>query len=200
MSFIQQVAFEIPDDIFLKLSSGEYIRYGGVVRDAAGKVVTHLKDIPMSKPKDYKNIVIGLGVVTILSVTGLVYVAIKSNRNKKEILSEEPKCVADYNISLCTYLDAIRTGNLDVLTINNLISALDLIKENYDRGTIKIDFSTEQLETLIDLASEYTNKLADANSFELSELGIPLSSMDKSTIDDFKYYLEAQKHIFEKAV
>lgn len=40
---IQQVAFEVPAKIAVKLATGELIQYGGVVRDLSGRIVKHLK-------------------------------------------------------------------------------------------------------------------------------------------------------------
>ena len=45
---IQQVAFDIPKEIALGLASGEYVQYGGVVRDAAGHIVKHLEPADVS--------------------------------------------------------------------------------------------------------------------------------------------------------
>ena len=45
---IQQVAFDVPKEIALGLASGEYVQYGGVVRDAAGHIVKHLEPVNVS--------------------------------------------------------------------------------------------------------------------------------------------------------
>ena len=45
---IQQVAFDVPKEIALGLASGEYVQYGGVVRDAAGHIVKHLEPADVS--------------------------------------------------------------------------------------------------------------------------------------------------------
>ena len=49
---IIQPTFYIPPDIAAGLLSGEFIRYGGVVRDAAGRLVTHLKEVSIPKPSE----------------------------------------------------------------------------------------------------------------------------------------------------
>ena len=45
---IQQVAFDVPKEIALGLASGEYVQYGGGVRDAAGHIVKHLEPVNVS--------------------------------------------------------------------------------------------------------------------------------------------------------
>jgi hypothetical protein len=49
MITIQPVNFHIPPDIQSGLASGDLIRYGGVVRDGAGQLVKHLKEVPLSE-------------------------------------------------------------------------------------------------------------------------------------------------------
>jgi len=63
---------------------------------------------------------------------------------------------------------------------------------------INIDFSTEQLNTLINLIFDYTRKLAEANSVELNELEEPVFVSVDNTISNLHRYLEVQKQIFEK--
>ena len=40
-----QVALEVPDDVCAALLNGDLIRRGGGVRDAAGQIVVHLKEV-----------------------------------------------------------------------------------------------------------------------------------------------------------
>ena len=40
-----QVALEVPDDVYVALLNGDLIRRGGVVRDATGQIVVHLKEV-----------------------------------------------------------------------------------------------------------------------------------------------------------
>lgn len=115
----------------------------------------------------------------------------RKNRKSKQITAPDmSKCVEDYNSSLCAYLEAVRNGKLDIDTITCLMSNLDDIKENYDSGKITIDFSTEQLDTLVNLVFDYTRKLAEANSVEINELKKPVSASADNTIIDLRRYLK----------
>lgn len=147
--------------------------------------------------KKNKYIAIGFGVVTVV-VGGIVFYAIKSSKNKKSAKTKMPKCVVDFNNSLFAYLEAVREGNLDMDAITGLISDLDEIKKNQDSGNINIDFSTEQLNTLINLIFDYTRKLAEANSVKLSGLEEPVSASVDNIIVNLQHYLKVQKQIFEK--
>ena len=42
---LMQVELEVPDDVYMALLNGDLIRRGGVVRDAAGQIVIHLKEV-----------------------------------------------------------------------------------------------------------------------------------------------------------
>lgn len=208
---IIQVAYDIPEK-FSGLLVGELTRFGSVVRDHGG-IVGHLNEVPIPKQnydidefniakiiKEHKAIAIGLGVVTIMAVAGgIVLKTINSRKNKMNTEHEIPKCVAEFNGALYVYLEAVRDGNLDMDIITALITYLNEIKENYDSGKINIDFSTGQLNTLIDLIVGYTKKLAEANYVELNEFEEIASGFTGNTIINLQRYLEVQKQIFETA-
>jgi hypothetical protein len=199
MAIIQPKAFIIPDEIWNKLLSGDLIQFGGVVRDTSGRIVTHLKEVPLPKVRDYKNYAIGLGVVAVLAVTGLVIVTIKTANDKKKADRIEPKCVSDYNVSLATYLDAIKNRRVDTDCIARLIADLDTLKELCADGKISIEFSLEQLKDLLNLVYNYTKELAEVNNIELHELTAPNISIEQDNITNLHYYLNIQKQIFEKS-
>jgi hypothetical protein len=206
---IQQVAFEIPLELTEKLLSGDYVRYGGVVRDAAGHIVRHLKEIPLpvqdesvlakalaaiKKPKSI--ILIGIGIVV---VGGIVFLVEQNKKKRNSDILEVPQCVDNYNNALCAYLQAIRNAELNLDIINSLISALDEIRENFDGGKISIEFSMEQLDTLVNLVFDYTQKLAEANSVEFTEVQKTETMTAENAVVGLRYYLDLQKQIFESA-
>ena len=198
MSVVEQYAFEIPDDILAGLVTGEYKRFGGVIRNTAGKLITHLKEVPIQKAKDYKAIAIGLGVVAVAAISGLVYVAARSKKEKIENDAHIPKCVEDYNASLCSYLNAIQAGNLNQEIIRNLYSSLDTLAQNEKNGSITLHLSQEQLSTLVNLIGSYTQNLAENNSINLHMEKLS-STTAKNSIVSLQQYLKAQEQIFEMA-
>jgi hypothetical protein len=70
--------------------------------------------------------------------------------------------------------------------------------KNNENGTISIDFSAEQLNTLVTLVFDYTRKLAEVNAVELNELNEPIAVSTNDTIISLQRYLKIQKRIFEK--
>lgn len=202
---IIQVAYKVPKDIHDGLLSGNLKRFGSVVRDHTG-IIKHLKEVPISaqnqKPdisvhiakilkKNKTPIIIGLSAAV---AAGVAFFAMKSNKKSKE-----SAIVENYNASLCAYLEAVRSGNVNIDIINRLASNLENIKTNYNSEGVKINFSPRQLEILVNLVFDYTRKLAEANSIELSGLEKRTSTSSDNTILNFQRYLEVQKQIFEKA-
>jgi len=200
---------EIPDDIYLRLLTGEYVRDGGVVRDHAGRLVKLLDDAsPIDDAKeaakagiakvvrDRRGIVIGLGVVTVAATAGgAAYLA---TRKTKAAQHELPMCIENYSASLVAYLDAARLGTLDAEIIDRLIADLDVVKAESDSGTITIEFSPVQSETLVQIVAGHTRKLAQANQLELSNLPEPATAQG-ATIIELRAYLEAQRELFSRA-
>jgi hypothetical protein len=209
---IIQPALDIPQNILEGLLSGELVRHGGVVRNLAGQVVKHLDEVPIPVNNQESNllriadmlkkhkvgIIIGIGVVIVAGGVAL-FVADKNKKNKQNAAPEIPEYIEGYNTALCAYLDAVRNGTLDVDTINNLLVSLERVKENNDGDKIKIDFSTEQSDTLVNLVFDYTRKLAEANSIEVGELDEPVFDSAENAMQALQRYLQTQKRIFEEA-
>lgn len=205
---IAQDAFFIPDDIATGLATGLYRRIGSVVRYALGpnkgQIVKHLQPIDLKAAeeatgvgakalrlvKEHKKgaIIVGAGIAV---VGGGIWVYNK-------VKSREPKVVTEFRAALRTYIDAIREGNMDIERINNLMSALDKLKEHKDYEKISIQLSAEDLEVLVGRIYEYTLKLAKDNEITLTDAELEISE-DKNTgtIINLQNCLKAQKRIFE---
>lgn len=200
---ITQIAFDIPAPIQTGLDSGTLIRFGGVVRNQAGHIVTHLKEVPLPKAdnsdginkivafaKKNKYILIGTVFVTTAAAVGITYIVVKNKKNQKVKI---PKCVADFNQTFIEYIDSIRNGSISGEKINKVIAALEEIKQHQAGGSIDISFSVENVKLLLDMIEDYTMKFAQANSFDLSD--------DHFVAEDelcgLKHYLDIQKQIFE---
>jgi hypothetical protein len=206
---IIQVPLEIPDEIYVRLLAGEYVRLGGVVRDHGGQLVKLLDDAPpiddvqeaakasMAKVLRNRTVVgVALGVVAVAATAGGV--AYRAKRKTKAAQLVLPTCVENYSDSLASYLDAARHGTLGAEIIDRLIADLDAVKAEADSGTITIKFSPEQSETLVGIVAGHTRKLAEANQRELSELPEPANPQG-ATIIQLRPYLEAQRELFRQA-
>ena len=215
---VAQVAFDIPPAIQAGIDAGTLIRYGGVVRDTAGHIVKHLKEIPIPRqanqaakavPVAAKNVGVGtkimnfakknkyllIGAVIVTAIVGgVTYFVVKSKKGEDEVVAI-PQCVIDFNTSLMAYINAIRNSKVTEDAIDKVLSAFQKIKDNQDKGVLDGDFSYENAELLIKMIKDYTEKLVQANNLEMpSDIEI---KNDK--IIDLQTYLNIQKQVFATA-
>jgi hypothetical protein len=198
---IAQVDFDIPQEIAARLLNGDLTRYGGVVRNPAGHIVAHLREISAPKSSEdaveaaawmLKKPVVIAGLAT-LAVVGTATAAVAIVRKRKGAL---PECLKNYNVSLRAYLEAVRDQSLDAEIIDRLIADLGAVKAYSENGNITVDFSAEQSETLVQVVIDYTRQLAQANSIDLDE-STPTST--DAPVVDLRLYLEVQRRIFNDA-
>ncbi len=206
---IVQDAYDLTDDILMKILTGEYRRIGSVIRYATGpnkgQIVKHLKPVRMEVAqqaqglgakviqfaKNNKKALIIAGIGTgVVAVGGGIYYKIKTH---------ELEVVTKFRSSLKIYISGIREGNLSVDLINDLMNCLENLKKHKDYEKISIQLSTEELDVLVNRISEYTEKLAKDNSIELMEDELNAQQIADGAIPNLQRYLQAQKRIFEAA-
>lgn len=207
---IAQDAYFIPADIATGLATGIYRRIGSVVRHAVGpnkgQIVKHLKPIDIKQAEPAKGIGIkaiqfaqqhkkGVGVV---AAGAVVVGAGVWGYNKWK--NHEPKVLKEFRVALKIYIDAIRSGNMDIEKIDNLMKTMEELKKHKNYDKISIQLTTEQLEVLVGRIYDYTIKLANDNSIELTEEELQIDKGEKcGAIINLQKYLKAQKKIFEEA-
>ncbi len=203
---VVQEAFDIPADIMTKILTGEYRRIGGIVRYAVGpkkgQIVKHLDPVDLKVAEQAKGIgaqmlqfakhnkkglVVGGALAGAAAAGGYIYYKVKTH---------EPAVVTKFRVALRAYIVEIRKGNLEIDTIDALMSTLDDLKKHKDYEKYKITLSTEDLDTLVNRIYEYTLMLAANNKVELTEE--ELSRSDNSILN-LQNYLRTQKRIFEEA-
>ena len=113
--------------------------------------------------------------------------------------THEPKIIVEFRLSLRTYLDAIRKGDLNLDEINNLMDTLETMMnhKNYENFTIRL--SAEDLGVLVNRIYEYTTKLAQDNSVEFKSEELSTVQSSDNAIIYLQKYLGVQKRIFEEA-
>lgn len=203
---IVQPTFYVPADIAAGLLSGDFIRFGGVVRDTGGRLVKHLDEVPTLKPSEEakaaavsllkKPAVLITTAVVGLAVAGATAAVVVISRRRKRAM---PEYVKNYNSALHAYLEAVRNQTLDAEAIDRLIAALDAVKEHSETGDITVDFSTEQSETLVRLVLDYAKQLAEANLVDLNASQELVSVSEGDNVVDLRRYLEVQRQILEAA-
>lgn len=203
---VVQEAFDIPADIMTKLLTGEYRRIGGVVRYAIGpkkgQIVKHLDPIDLKVAEqaqgfgakalqfaknNKKGLFVGAVITVVAAAGGYIYYKLKTR---------EPAVITDFRFKLRIYIDEIRNGNLKLDTINDLMAALDVLKQHKDYEKYSIALSTDDLDGLVNRIYNYTIKLAEDNDVELTEKE---HSHSDNSILNLQNYLKAQKRIFGEA-
>lgn len=201
---IVQDAFDMPDDIATGIATGLYRRIGSVVRYASGpnkgQIVKHLQPIDLKAAEQAQGFsakalqlaqqhkkVVGIGVVCAAAIgTGIWGYNKWKNR--------EPKVLTEFRAALKAYIDAIRNGNMDIDIINALMETLEVLKEHKDYEKIHVQLTAEDLDVLVGRIYEYTIKLAQDNSVELSDEKLHLND---GAIINLQSCLKVQKRIFE---
>lgn len=229
-----QVALEVPDDVYVALLNGDLIRRGGVVRDAAGQIVVHLKEVglvdeeagkavaakaaAMAKQnkallkqnqqlaeraaqlaKQNKVILIGVGVVAAAAaVGGTIAHVVKGRKEKKEAetLSEVER---SFNTAMKSYLEFLHKGELNEEALAAVVANVDEVKMGLNDGTLTIDFTDGQLDALVMMLKDYTERLAAANGMELADPPATDEGAEVSNVILLSHYLGEQQRILQAA-
>lgn len=209
---IQQVAFDIPKEIALGLASGEYVQYGGVVRDAAGHIVKHLEPADVSNDvnkaiqfaaqaiqlaKENKKTAIGvLAVAGVAAAGGAVYAGVTHLQHKKEERARKT-AMDDFNAAFSEYLKALGNSELTVEKIDELENAISALSGSEKGCTIEIE--SEQFKSLVKSVRDYTERLSKANSAKSSNVVFKLFEKKPNDISGLKECLATQREILTQA-
>lgn len=209
---VQQVAFDIPADIAKGLAAGDLTRYGGIVRNGAGQIVKHLKEVPispaeegalkqvaqkaMSLAKNKKELFIL--VIGAILVGGGIYRAVKG-KEKKEAEEAQNNAVKSFNARLTNYLNALRNESLTLNEVSNLQSAISELETELGGSDLTIEIPGEQFTALLTAIIDYTSRLSEANDNALNSDDISAGDNEKSGLKLLSNCLAVQRQIFEKA-
>ena len=175
---IQQVAFEVPTEIAVKLATGEFVQYGGVVRDLSGRIVKHLKPADVADganaakqvavkalavAKENKKLAVGaLAVAGAAAVGGAAYGVISHFKHRRG--QKEQKTAMDaFNAAFTDYLSALDKGELTVEIIDALEGAMDGLSG--EKG-FTVEIEGDQFMLLVKAVRDYTDRFAKANGMK----------------------------------
>ena len=222
---IVQVAYEVPDDVYVGLKTGALKRFGSVVRDRTG-ITMHLKEVTIpntenstvveaasasatasksvfSVVKDavQKHPVAAVVTAVVVAATagGIAYGKFKEKKKQTQEKIELPECEKDFNNTFIAYLDEVRAGKLEESTLDTLIDELNQMKERMESSESEIVVSAEQLDTLMNIVFDYTRQLAKANSYKVVKLRKSQTDSTEEAIECLQECLAIQKQIFATA-
>lgn len=199
-------AYDIPPTIAEKLLTGEYKRVGSVVRHAVGankgQIVKHLDPVDIPKPKAAEGTVKKIynaaknnkkATIIVGAATGIIVVSTAVYQKYKRA---EPKVLRTFNKTFKEYIEAIRTGTLNVDLVDEMSTALSILKSDRNYKKFEIELSADDVDVLIGTIRDFTIELAETNNVEILEEEY---IRNNSSVIDFQRYLDIQKKVFEVA-
>lgn len=148
--------------------------------------------------KQNKVILVGVGVVVAAAaVGGAIAHVIKGCKKKEDELLSEVE--SSFNAAMKTYLDSLRGGELNEVALAEVIANVDEVKNGLDGGTLTIDFTDGQLDALVAMLKDYTERLAKANKVELMDPPTSYSTEEASNVILLRHYLGEQQKILKAA-
>ena len=201
-----QETFYIPNKIMIKIITGEYRRTGGIIRYATGpnkgKIVKHLDPIELKEveqckslcakvvqfAKNNKKTIIVSGIIIGgIAVGTYIYFKVKKDEAKEVKIFQE---------QLKTYIDELKTGTLQLTTIENLINGINELQKSKSFNDIRIELSAEELSLFVKQIRDYTIRLAEINNYSICNDELQDSN---DSIENLRNCLTIQKNVFEFA-
>ena len=208
---IQQVAFEVPTEIAVKLATGEFVQYGGVVRDLSGRIVKHLKPADVADganaakqvavkalavAKENKKLAVGaLAVAGAAAVGGAAYGVIshfKHRRGQKEQIT----AMDAFNGAFTDYLSALDKGELTVEIIDALEGAMDGLSG--EKG-FTVEIEGDQFMLLVKAVRDYTDRFAKANGMKSEAPILKIFDKRPNDLSGLRDCLATQREILSQA-
>ena len=208
---IQQVAFEVPTEIAVKLATGEFVQYGGVVRDLSGRIVKHLKPADVADganaakqvavkalavAKENKKLAVGaLAVAGAAAVGGAAYGVISHFKHRRG--QKEQKTAMDaFNAAFTDYLSALDTGELTVEIIDALEGAMDGLSG--EKG-FTVEIEGDQFMLLVKAVRDYTDRFAKANGMKSEAPILKIFDKRPNDLSGLRDCLATQREILSQA-
>lgn len=203
---IEQISLYIPKEIEVGLANGSLQRFGGVVRDNAGHVVAHLKEVPglkstgqtlKSAAKLVTNNPLATAVAGAAVGIGATVVAVAiANKHR----SSPKRLENNFKKSFEKYLFSAQASNIGLKDVRRLIDDLDALEEISQGGEYCVDGDRNLWDLLLGSISEYTLKFADANHVTLSNDLYRTRQLEEGretriNVLEVRPYLEVQKRI-----
>ncbi len=208
------IPMKIPDKFIPGLNSGEYFLLGGVIRRQNGSIAGFLANVPEAEKagravhqavngsvtkavnfvKSHKAAVT-TGATALLLAAGTCIYLVLDNKNQR--VTQEANLsdkVNAFQEALNHYIQDATQAKLTIADIDQLIAALDDL-EHTDQSQIDLEFSSDELRTLVQCIIDYTSALSEANHAE-SDAAADNSSC---SVISLKEHLKRQREIIKQA-
>ena len=189
---IEQIAFEIPPNIEAGLAAGELFRYGGVVRNGAGDIVAHLKEVPSPKlnkalavTREFARankaaLMIGTAATVVVGGATIAVTAVK----RKEINKLEKQL----QTALSAYFNAIVAQDMNAEVIDELDHSLRALRAKTGKPASDL-IDGDALDSLINYSRAFILQNAP-DQLEQAELA-QLVSLEDCLAEQKKIFVQA---------
>ena len=162
---IIQPKIVVPEKIYCDYLAGK-VNIMGLAKDAdTSRVVKHLDTVPSND--DSENV--GEAALIAAGIAALATLAITVASITIHLISKaSQKKVEEFKLQLNNYISAVNEQKLTTEVIDQLISAMDNLKKS-TRKKVCIQFSTNELASLIECLCNHTRTLAQANDVDIDE-------------------------------
>lgn len=157
------VMLDSPPDIYVGIESGELVREGGVVRNAAtGAIVKHLEEGSFSIKEVVNSVAQRVwsskeGKIAVVSLIGVALGGVVAAGEIVANKRSDQRRSETLNAALIAYLNAAETGEVTVEQIDALSSAIEAARGKGSSDSVLI------AEKVVSLVEGYTVALAQAN-------------------------------------
>lgn len=153
----------VPDNIYNDFIEGK-VDIMGLAKDVdSHRIVKHLDTIPSKDDSEGSGdaALIAAGIVALATIAFAV-----AGITVQLVNRANQKIVDDFKLHLNAYIIAINEQSLTTEIIDDLIAAMDKLKRT-TRKKVKIQFSTDELTSLVECLCKHTQTLAQANNIEI---------------------------------
>ena len=168
-----QVTMSLSEEAIQGILTGNMVRTGGVVRDSAGHIVEHLRDVSelesgkggvirsvfKSASKNKSTIAVDMATAAVIGSVAVWRIS-KIRKNKAFEISLNK----DLREAVNEYMNLAVLGQLNIRTISNLKNSLEGVRKL--NASPKVIISVKQFQELEGYILKYTKKLAEANNFK----------------------------------
>ena len=207
-----RIVRHLPEAQSVVASTAEKVAEAAAEAGAKAAAKASVKEAAKSSVKKSSSIFSGIGILikahpvaTAVTAVGVVaagfgiYRWVKHIQKKKTEYAELPSCVIRFNAAMDNYYNAIRKGTLNEKLVEDLIAAIDEMDEAVREGSIKVEFTPDQINNILFILSYYTQEFAKANRYEYQEPEKPEQSDECSNLIRMKDYLKIQQKIYRTA-
>ncbi|MQS07579.1 hypothetical protein [Streptomyces alkaliphilus] len=201
--------FYIPPKIEAGIASGKLTRHGGIVRNRAGQIVKHLKEVhPVANKEEMaqiaatllKNPRVFIPIAILSAAIAGVAVYLTAKKHKQGSDPEMPEHIQICNASLAAYMEALHEERLDLDILDRLIAELDATKEHFsEEGDITLRFPPEHAETLVKIVVNYTRQLTETKFTDMKKVQESTGEPGGDTTFDIYLHLKEQRRILTEA-